>query len=533
MTPEWETTNTKEDPNNRPILKAIGGSRKRLAATSAAAAIALALTLGACSDDTEPVGSAGEAAESAEGSGHGEAAEAGHAGEAGQGEAAEGGNVTLLTPTEIYDENVNGARLQLSFDSANNAFVGTVENTTNQTLTRARVEVHLSSGTELGPTTPTDLGPGEVIDLTLPSTAEAFDTWSAHAEVGAAESGDGGEGAEGANHNESGEGANHNEDAKGANHNEDAKGANHNEDAKGAGSEGAEGASEGSAAAPGTTTHLTSAGVSRGIHATQALAVDDSYAGKLNDLELAITYDATKDQFVGRVRNEANEGFCNTSINVTVDGQAGGQSVLIPSLDLRGRADFTLDAPTNPFTQWQAEAETFSCTTVVSDAGEGGEGSGTEGGNESSGEGAGHEGSGSEGGADAGEEISLSTPVDQPATGNFNNLDYNIAFDPTTQAFVGTVTNNTNQTVCASRLEVHMAANGTIIELGPTVGVDLNPGQTLNMVLSADPITPDTYSLHPESSPCIGQTASDGSEAGASEANEGASHEDGNEGGGG
>jgi hypothetical protein len=35
------------------------------------------------------------------------------------------------------------------------------ENTTQQTLCDVRVEVHLSSGTELGPTERTDLAPGE------------------------------------------------------------------------------------------------------------------------------------------------------------------------------------------------------------------------------------------------------------------------------------------------------------------------------------------------------------------------------------
>ena len=47
----------------------------------------------------------------------------------------------------------NGARLILSYDAASNSFKGTVENTTSNVLTRVRVEVHLSNGAELGPTT--------------------------------------------------------------------------------------------------------------------------------------------------------------------------------------------------------------------------------------------------------------------------------------------------------------------------------------------------------------------------------------------
>jgi hypothetical protein len=81
-----------------------------------------------------------------------------------------------------------------------------------------------------------------------------------------------------------------------------------------------------------------------------------------------------------------------------------------------------------------------------------------------------------------------------------------------------------------------MAANGNVIELGPTIGVDLAPGETLDVMLSADPVTPDTYSLHPESSPCNGQPAaagegseggSGGTTAGSGEGSEGAGQETG------
>lgn len=113
-------------------------------------------------------------------------------------------------------------------------------------------------------------------------------------------------------------------------------------------------------------------------------------------------------------------------------------------------------------------------------------------------------GEGSEGSAhtEAGEETSPSTPIDQVATGNFNSLDYAIGYDPATRAFRGTVENNTAQTVCAARVEVHMSASGQVTELGPTPGVDLAPGETLDVVLPAGPVTPDTFAAHAESSPC-------------------------------
>ena len=70
-----------------------------------------------------------------------------------------------------------------------NAFTGTVQNTTNNGLTNVRIEVHLSHGVELGPTTPLDMAAGEVTDITLPATPASFTGWVPHAEVGSGEGG--------------------------------------------------------------------------------------------------------------------------------------------------------------------------------------------------------------------------------------------------------------------------------------------------------------------------------------------------------
>ena len=118
----------------------------------------------------------------------------------------ESGNT--LTLTEQYDTVRNGARLVLVYDAQSNAFNGTVENTTDSTLQQVRVEVHLSNGVELGPTTPVDLAPGQIVDVTLPATAEAFDGWTTHAEVGpgtGGEAGEHGSGGEGGEDSEDGE----------------------------------------------------------------------------------------------------------------------------------------------------------------------------------------------------------------------------------------------------------------------------------------------------------------------------------------
>ena len=96
---------------------------------------------------------------------------------------------TRLTLTQTYDTVRGGARLILSYDQAAKAFIGTVENTTDATLDRVRVEVHLSNGVELGPTTPQDLAPGEQMAVRLDAAGQNFTGWTPHAEVGGGEAG--------------------------------------------------------------------------------------------------------------------------------------------------------------------------------------------------------------------------------------------------------------------------------------------------------------------------------------------------------
>ena len=121
--------------------------------------------------------------EGTEGSGeHGPGGEGGS--ESAGADGKEGTGASALALDETFDSVRSGARLILKYDAPTNSFKGTVENTTNGVLDRVRVEVHLSNGTELGPTTPTDLAPGEVTAINLPATPASFAEWTTHAEVG-------------------------------------------------------------------------------------------------------------------------------------------------------------------------------------------------------------------------------------------------------------------------------------------------------------------------------------------------------------
>lgn len=163
-----------------------------------------------------PVPHSGEGAEGGGEGSEGGGESGGEHGSGGEGSAeggAEGseaggeeGSGALLALDETFDTVRGGARLIMSYDASTNAFTGTVENTTNSVLTRVRIEVHLSNGVELGPTTPVDMAPGEVRTVNLPATAAPFTGWVPHAEVGSSEGGgeSGGEHSSGGGGNEAG-----------------------------------------------------------------------------------------------------------------------------------------------------------------------------------------------------------------------------------------------------------------------------------------------------------------------------------------
>ena len=142
--------------------------------------------------------SGGAGGEGSGGEGHGPGGEGGSEGSGGEGAGASGaagseeGSGATLALDQTFDTVRGGARLILNYDAAGNAFTGTVQNTTQGILRQVRIEVHLSNGTELGPTTPVDLAPGQVLAVKLPATAAPFTGWIAHAEVGGGEGGQAG-----------------------------------------------------------------------------------------------------------------------------------------------------------------------------------------------------------------------------------------------------------------------------------------------------------------------------------------------------
>ena len=121
---------------------------------------------------------------------HGEEGEHVH-GEEGEHTHSEEGEESgeKLALTDTYDEARKGVRLVLAYHNASSSFVGTIENVTEKTIKDVRVEVHLSTGVELGPTERMDLAPGEKSGVKIEATGHVFEWWTTHAESGSSEHG--------------------------------------------------------------------------------------------------------------------------------------------------------------------------------------------------------------------------------------------------------------------------------------------------------------------------------------------------------
>ena len=129
-----------------------------------------------------------ESREGGEGEGeHSEAREGGeHDGEeGGHDEGGEEGEEPgiYIERGETWDMVRRGARLVLSYNAERDAFVGRVENTTNERLCAVRVEVHVGGGPELGPTARPDVPAGGTIEVLLPAEGASSETWTAHPEL--------------------------------------------------------------------------------------------------------------------------------------------------------------------------------------------------------------------------------------------------------------------------------------------------------------------------------------------------------------
>ena len=91
---------------------------------------------------------------------------------------------TRWNANETATDSRNGVNLTISYNATTQRFAGSVTNTTGSTVTDVRVEIHLSNGTELGPTPRVDLNSQETQPVTLDASGQTFDWYSIHVEIG-------------------------------------------------------------------------------------------------------------------------------------------------------------------------------------------------------------------------------------------------------------------------------------------------------------------------------------------------------------
>ena len=388
----------------------------------------------------------------AERSGGEVAGEHGAGGEAAGGEGgapaaagSEEGSGATLAPDATFDAVRSGARLILNYNPAQQAFTGTVQNTTGNVLGQVRIEVHLANGVELGPTTPVDLQAGQAIPIELPSTTGSFTGWIAHAEVGS-----GGEG----------------------------------------GQAGGEGGSEGAAA---------SAEVAREAAMSSPITpLDQPWTGVLGGIAVDARYDSATQTIHTTVRNALGQQQCYVQVEPHL--KAGTRTVgelgpgQVGDLNPGQQATSSLGVASEPtlagvaFDGYVIHVEVFDCGgpgPVAHSGGEGGEGSGGEGhgpGGEGGSEGAGAEGSGASGAAGSEEGSGANLALDETFDAMRGGARLILAYDAASKAFTGTVANTTDAILRQVRIEVHLS-NG--VELGPTTPVDLQPSQVLAVELPA------------------------------------------------
>jgi hypothetical protein len=436
---------------------------------------------------------AGITQESSRGENPGEHGAGGERGGSGSEEASG----ATLAPGDTFDAVRGGARLILNYDAANNSFHGTVENTTGNTLGQVRIEVHLSSGTELGPTNPVDLAPGEVMLVNLPATPETFTGWIAHAEVGGGGEGSGAESAQSAG-----------------------------ESGGESGPDGPEGPESGG---PNNEAAMEAA------MSSPITPLDQTWQGVLGGLAVSARYDATTQTVHSTVQNTLAQQLCYVQAEPHLKSgeQTVGELGPDPLGDLNPgqQATSSLSVASEPnlagvaFDGYVIHLEVFDCGgpgPVPHTGGEsgGGEGSGGEGhgpGGEGSSEGGGESGgSGSEEGSGA--TLPLDETFDRVRGGARLILNY----DAASNSFQGTVQNTTGGVLTNVRIEVHLS-NGT--ELGPTTPVDMAPGQVMAVNLPATQASFTGWIAHAE----VGGGGEGGGEHGSGGTSGGGEHGSGGE----
>ena len=98
-------------------------------------------------------------------------------------------------------------------------------------------------------------------------------------------------------------------------------------------------------------------------------------------------------------------------------------------------------------------------------------------------------------GGSSDEESGVELALDETYEQVRNGVRLVLSFNPDNNSFNGFVENTTGETLERVRVEAHLS-NG--VELGPTIPVDLAPGEIQDIKLSAKNFEFDSWTAHPE-----------------------------------
>lgn len=240
------------------------------------------------------------------------------------------------------------------------------------------------------------------------------------------------------------------------------------------------------------------------------------------EVEIALYFDANSSQFSGEIRNVKGAALCDIELwfhleSAELDSRTKVENVRIAELEPHGKAT-VLTKVTSSFGSWQLRfARAAECEGVAVESGSliEGDHSGTDEQikRESMAESGTSKLSSSLNGlandkekSESGEAGSIpSVPLDQLVKGTLGDQNYSFAYDFESKTFRGTVMNPTDEVICASRTVIHLDINDNLLELGPTIPIDLSPGETTNIVMqvaSRFGIEEGSYTLHLDTRPC-------------------------------
>ncbi len=259
---------------------------------------------------------------------------------------------------------------------------------------------------------------------------------------------------------------------------------------------GAEGAQAGSESGPDGPEGPESSGAGNEAAREAAMSspitpLDQTWNGALGGMAISASYDAATQTVRSTVQNTLSQNLCYVQAEPHLKSGARTVGELGPdqlgNLNPGQQATSSIPVSSEPnlagvsFDGYVIHMEVFDCGGP-GPLPHGAEGSSSEGAG-GEGHGPGGEGSGSESGASGSEEgsgalLALDETFDAIRGGARLVLNY----DAASNAFIGAVENTTGNVLNQVRIEVHLS-NGA--ELGPTVPVDMAPGQAIGVYLPA------------------------------------------------